>query len=311
MIAGRVAAGFVVLSVMFAALSPVANASDTASKVAAGASTEALNERLDRLEDRMNDLESQVTNLKREKTEAEQRLKNQQDANVALKSQLAHQATVAALQSSQDDPRDERGDRPRRDLISNWGVRAGYQGFPFGQKEGGFFYGLFVDSPLVEQRDGMPGGDLDLEVGGGVAFSGNDQVTVFSSVVGARTNVDLRQRMFSIWPGLKYSLDFWNLYGFVPYVTGGPGIWVDIVESPPLVGGLQFPTKQLGARKLPAITGASLFEGGQGGAGFDFALPHSRYAILERIKLGFDYRYSAWTTGQRFNTYSALLTYSY
>ena len=33
--------------------------------------------------------------------------------------------------------------------------------------------------------------------------------------------------------------------------------------------------------------------------------------ILERMKVGFDYRYSAWTTGQRFNTYSLLVTYAY
>ena len=267
-------------------------------------------ERLNRLEGRMTELEGQVATLKREKIETEQSLKNQQEENAALISRLAHRPDYSSVRPVQNDPAAVNDDRRHRDLISNWGVRAGYQGFPFGQKEGGFFYGLFVDSPLIHNKDGMPGGDLDLEVGGGLAFSGDDQVTVHSSVVGANTNVEFRQRMISIWPGVKYSLDFWKNYGIRPYVTAGPGIWVDIIETPPLVGGLQFPTRQLGARKLPAIAGASVFEGAQGGAGFDFKLP-TENPILDRMKVGFDYRYSAWTTGQRFNTYSLLLTYAY
>jgi hypothetical protein len=302
--------GVVLVIVSSIWLAAGASASDNVSNTASDAAGEQTIERLNRLESRMTELESQVATLKRENIEAQQSLKNQQAANAALKSQLARQPDYSKVQPVQDDPAAAGDDRKHRDLISNWGVRAGYQGFPFGQKEGGFFYGLFVDSPLIHHEDGMPGGDLDLEVGGGVAFSGSDQVTVRSAVVGARTNVEFRQRMVSIWPGLKYSFDFWQNYGLSPYLTAGPGVWVDIIETPPLVGGLQFPTKQLNARKLPVIAGASLFEGAQGGAGFDFKLP-TENPILERMKVGFDYRYSAWTTGQRFNTYSLLLTYAY
>jgi|SRR5215469_4653821 len=310
MTAPRFPVALVILSSMLMAAISAASASDNASNSASSAAGDQTIERLNRLESRMSELEAQVAILQREKKEAQQTLKNQQEANAALKSQLAHQANYSAVQPVRDDPAVVREDRKRRDLISNWGVRAGYQGFPFGQKEGGFSYGLFVDSPLIHREDRMPGGDLDLEVGGGVAFSGNDQVTVHSAVVGAPTNVELRQRMISIWPGLKYSMDFLKPYGLRPYVTGGPGVWVDIIETPPLVGGLQFPTEQLGARKLPAIAGSDLYEGAQGGAGFDFKLPTSN-EILQRMKVGFDYRYSAWTTGQRFNTFSLLLTYAY
>jgi hypothetical protein len=306
MTARRAGAVLVLVSSLVVTALSAASASDTLSNP----TNEQTIERLNRLESRMTELEGQVATLKREKIEAQQGLKNQQEANAILKAQLAHQPDYSKVQPVQDDPAVARDDRRHRDLISNWGVRAGYQGFPFGQKEGGFFYGLFVDSPLIHREDGMPGGNLDFEVGGGVAFSGNDQVTVHSTVVGARTNVEFRQRMISIWPGAKYSLDHWRNYGFTPYVTVGPGVWVDIIETPPLVGGLQFPTKQLAARKLPATAGASLFEGAQGGAGFDFKLP-TENPILERMKVGFDYRYSAWTTGQRFNTYSLLLTYAY
>jgi len=115
--------------------------------------------------------------------------------------------------------------------------------------------------------------------------------------------------MVSVWPDLKYRFDLWKSYGFVPYLTGGPGIWVDIIETPPLVGGLQFPTNELGARKIPEIAGADLFEGAQGGTGFDFSLARLHYPILERMRVGFDYRYSAWTSGQRFSTYSFVLSY--
>ena len=94
----------------------------------------------------------------------------------------------------------------------------------------------------------MPHGDLDFELGAGIAASGNDQVTVTSSIAG-RQNVEFRQRMISIWPDLKYRMDFFNQYGLFPYVTGGPGIWIDIIETPPLVGGIQFGTHQLAERK--------------------------------------------------------------
>jgi len=113
----------------------------------------------------------------------------------------------------------------------------------------------------------------------------------------------------SVWPDLKYRYNHWKSYGFAPYLTGGPCIWVDIIETPPLEGGLQFPTKELGGRKLPAIAGADLFEGAQGSAGFESSLARLNLPVFERMKLGFDYRYSAWTSGQRFSTYSLLLSY--
>jgi hypothetical protein len=266
-------------------------------------------ERMDRLEERVTDLETQVVTLKREKTAAERSLRRQEEADSALRSEIARKTASAAELSSQVEPVDPREDRPRRDLISAYGVRAGYQGFPFGQKEGGFFYGFFIDHLLASESDGVPGGDLDFELGAGVARSGNDEITVNSAVVGAPTKVDFRQRMISIWPALKYRYDQWQSYGLTPYLTGGPGVWVDIIETPPLVGGLQFPTKEIGERKIPATAGAGLFEGAQGGAGFELSLARLPHPVFARMKLGFDYRYSAWTTGQRFSTYSLLLSY--
>jgi hypothetical protein len=269
-------------------------------------------QRMDRLENRVTGLEAQVVTLKREKTAAQESLQHQQDADATLQAQMARNTASVAEEPSERDPRvsiDPRDERPRHDLISSYGVRAGYQGFPFGQKEGGFFYGLFLDHLLMQQSEGMPGGDLDLELGAAVAFSGNDELTVNSTVVGAPTQVDFRQRMISVWPALKYRYDRWQSYGFAPYLTGGPGIWVDIIETPPLVGGLQFPPTGLAGRKLPAIAGASLFEGAQGGAGFEYSLARLGNPVFSRMKVGFDYRYAAWTSGQRFSTYSLMLSY--
>ncbi len=266
-------------------------------------------ERMDRLEHRVTDLEARVVSLTRENRQAQESLLRQQQTDASLKAQLAHQTASKPVITASGEELDPRDERRRHDLISSYGVRAGYQGFPFGQREGGFFYGLFLDHLLVAQTEGMPAGDLDFELDASVAHSGNDEVIVNSSVVGEPTEVDFRQRMISFWPSLKYRYAGWQSYGFAPYLTGGPGLWVDIIETPPLVGGLQFPTQELGGRRLPATAGASLFEGAQGGAGFEFSLARLGHPMFERMKLGFDYRYAAWTTGQRFSTYSLLLSY--
>jgi hypothetical protein len=307
---GRIGVGFVIaLWILMEMFALVASAGENSPDTGSNPAVTKLIERMNRLEYRVTGLEAQVVSLNREKMEAQESLKRQQDADAALKSQMARQTASAAVRPSSDQEIDPREDRPRHDLVSSYGARAGYQGFPFGQKEGGFFYGIFLDHLLVQQSEGMPLGDLDLELGAGVAESGTDHVTVNSAVVGAPTVVDFRQRMVSIWPDLKYRFDLWKSYGFVPYLTGGPGIWVDIIETPPLVGGLQFPTKELEARKLPEIAGADLFEGAQGGAGFDFSLARLNLRVFERMRLGFDYRYSAWTSGQRFSSYSFVLSY--
>ena len=298
MAAGRIASA-IALALVLGLIAVIANA-DESGKVL---------ERMDRLEHRVTDLEAQVVTLKRENQQAQESLQRQQQTDASLKAQLAHQAAAKPVITASGEALDPRDERPRHDLISSYGVRAGYQGFPFGQREGGFFYGLFLDHLLVAQSEGMPGGDLDFELGAGVARSGNDEVVVNSAVVGEPTTVDFRQRMISFWPSLKYRYDRWQSYGFAPYLTGGPGVWVDIIETPPLVGGLQFPTHEVGGRKIPATAGASLFEGAQGGAGFEFSLARLGHPIFERMKLGFDYRYAAWTTGQRFSTYSLLLSY--
>jgi hypothetical protein len=70
------------------------------------------------------------------------------------------------------------------------------------------------------------------------------------------------------------------------------------------------PPRALAARKLPVDAAANLYEGGQGGGGLEYSLARTGVRLLERVNLGFDYRYSAWTTGERFATYSFSLSAS-
>ena len=238
MTTGRIGVGCVIVLLLMETFSLVAGADESRPDAAPNLAAGRLLERMDRLENRVTDLEAQVVTLKREKTEAQASLQRQQQVDAVLKSQVEHAAASPADHPPQSEEIDPPTRRQRHDLVSSFGVRAGYQGFPFGQREGGFFYGIFLDHLLVQQSEGMPGGDLDLELGAGVARSGNDEVVVNSAVVGAPTKVDFRQRMISIWPSLKYRYDRWQSYGFAPYLTGGPGVWVDIIETPPLVGGL-------------------------------------------------------------------------
>ena len=251
MTTGRTGAG---LMMVFCVLMVASGARAAANLPDAGASDASAKilERMDRLENRVTDLESQVATLKREKLEALESLKRQQDADAKLRAQVAG-AGAASADTSHDAIADDAS--PRHPLLSSYGVRLGYQGFPFGQREGGFLYGVFLDHVLVQQSDGMPAGDLDFEFGASVARSGNDKVVVNSTVVGAPTTVDFRQRMISIWPDLKYRFNGLAPYGFAPYLTGGPGIWVDIIETPPLVGGLQFPTPELAAVSFQPLRG--------------------------------------------------------
>jgi len=149
-----------------------------------------------------------------------------------------------------------------------------------------------------------------VEVALGVARSGEDHLVVTSDVLGGPVNTKLRQTILTIAPSLKYYLNRWASWGIRPYVAGGPGIWADIVESPPLFIGQQIPARELAARKLPIDASANVFEGGQGGAGLELSLARTRMPVIERMNLAFDYRYTAWTAGQRYGTYAFSLSYN-
>jgi cell division protein FtsB len=248
--------------------------------------------RLDRLEARLQSVEAEVTKLRQEKQALEAALENQTRETASM-----------ARKSAESIPATDR--RPEVAIPStHWGARIGYQGFPYGQREGGVMYGVFLDHRLLAESDGVPFGDLDTEIGVNVARSGIDHLRTFSQVQLQQVRIEYRQVMLSGWLGLKYYFDRWAPLGVRPYLTGGPGIWGDVIESPPFVIGQTPISGKLALRKLPIDAAASIYEGAQGGAGLEYSLARTRIPIIERLHLAFDYRYSAWTTGQRFSSYS-------
>jgi len=265
----------------------------------------ALSDRVSRLEARLQEVESEVERLKHEKQEVQIEL-DQQRADAAAPKSRQPAASLAsgrpsAMQSAADDQ------SALTIPSSAVGTRLGYQGFPFKQKEGGFFYSFFFDRRLRGETEGLPFCDLDFEVAVGVGRSGTDHLEATSLALLQTVKVQYQQTMLSAMPSLKYYVNQWAPYGIRPYLVGGPGIWADIIESPPLFIGQTPPASQFASRKLPVDASAGLFEGGQGGAGLDFSLARTGVPILERLHVGFDYRYSAWTSGQRFSTYGLSL----
>ncbi len=261
--------------------------------------------RMDRLEARLREVEEQLTQLRREKQAVQTQLDRQKQQDAALKARVDPQLASAArpLSSEGLEERDARSTP-----VSQWGTRVGYQDFPYMQRHGGFFYSFYFDHTLAREAEGIPFGDLGAEISVGIARSDTDHVGDFSDVLFQKFRLDYRQTMLSGWIGMKYSLNRWARWGLRPYVIGGPGIWGDVIESAPAFIGQSLPSKVLQLRKLPVDAAANLYEGGQGGAGFEFNLARTGVPLLRRVNLGFDYRYSAWTSGERFNTYSFSLS---
>jgi hypothetical protein len=287
-----------------------ASAAEPGSGQPAAAGAANLSVRMDRLEARLHQVEDQLTQLQREKQAVQAQLDQQKQEDAALKARL--DPPVASPASFASSETRTASDQRRVSEIpsSEWGTRVGYQDFPYMQKHGGLFYSFYFDHTLVREADGIPFGDLGVDINVGIGRSGTDHINDFSDVLFQKFKLDYRQTMLSGWIGMKYQLNQWVRWGLRPYVIGGPGIWGDVVESPPVFIGQSLPSKVLSLRKLPVDAAASLYEGGQGGAGVEYNLARTGVPLLARVNLGFDYRYSAWTTGERFNTYTFSLSAS-
>jgi hypothetical protein len=268
-----------------------------------------LSNRMDRLEAKLLEVETELAQLQREKRTVQQDLDRQKQEAAALKVQLAK--PDAASHSYRPTPTlEEVEDTPSGFNLPawQWGTRVGFQDFPFRQQQGGFFYSFFVDHRLFSQKEGVPFGDLSAEVSVGMARSGVDRIADFSDVLLEKTQIQYRQTMVSGWIGLKYQLNYLAPYGLRPYVIAGPGMWGDVIESPPFFIGQSLPSKALSNRNLPVVASASIYEGGQGGGGLEFSLARTGLPFIQRVNLGFDYRFAAWVTGDRFATYSFSLS---
>jgi hypothetical protein len=298
---GRFLISLCTLAALLASVPSAAAQPVTSAHVATDAAS--LSDRVDRLAARLQEVETEVAQLRREKQAVQQDLDHQKQEAAALKAQLTQPAASPSYRPSQTQVA---ADKPAGHNVpgSQWGTRVGYQDFPYGQQQGGFFYSFFFDHRLFSQEEGIPLGDVSAEINVGIGRSGNDKIPSFSSFFLQTRQIEFRQTMLSGWIGIKYHLNYWAPYGVRPYVVAGPGIWGDVIESPPLFIGQQTPSPTLAGRKLPVDAAASLYPGGQGGGGFEISLARTHMPFLQRVNLGFDYRYSAWSTGERFATYS-------
>jgi hypothetical protein len=179
----------------------IAHAGDNVART--GASDAALIRRIDRLAGQQKALQDRVERLEREKAQTENELAREKENLARMR--------AAAAEKLADIPALEKEVKQAEAKISGgvptteWGTRVGYQGFPFGQRQGGFFYSIYVDHRLLGMDAGqLRWGDLSGEVSVGLGKSGSDHLTVTPSLLGGKKfDVEYRQTMLSVWPALK------------------------------------------------------------------------------------------------------------
>jgi hypothetical protein len=305
---GKTGRLLIALSILTALLVPVPGAAAEGVNGTPSATDASMIGRMDKLEARLQEVETEMAQLRRKKQAVQQDLDHQKQEAAALKAQLAQ---PAAASNSDRPARRQSSEDTRTDYTTpgtQWGTRVGWQEFPYHQQQGGFFYSFFIDHRLFSQAEGVPGGDLGAEINVGVGRSGTDQVEDFSDVLLIKRQLNYRQTMLSAWISMKYHLNYFAPYGVRPYVAAGPGIWADVIESAPLFIGQSLPSKTLSRRKLPVDAAAGLYPGGQLGGGFEVSLARTHLPYLERVNIGFDYRYSSWSSGERISNYSFSLS---
>jgi len=161
-------------------------------------------------------------------------------------------------------------------LEGEFGLLGGYASAPF-DYDGGFFYGGFVDLPLIATEGA---GVLQGQILVGLASSDDNRETLTTALL-EEQEVRTDQRQLPILFGLKYRLD---LHPRVqPFVLAGPGIVVNLNNPEPLVAGQVPVPPELQAREIPTGQGFFLAAGHAGG-GVEFLL-------APEISVGFEGRF--------------------
>lgn len=275
------------------------------------------------IERQQSELEAHYRELEQEKHSVERELEQQRSEVEQLKQELG--ATSQKAESAQREAQtvSARVETDARKFslveksfsqylpsipVAEFGFRQGYSGFPFGQRNGGFVYGGYMSFHLLDQRDGLPFGNLDGDVMIGVANSGVDSVPN-TNLFGQKQVLNVRQTMWPVWFSVKYFLDLWKPYGFRPYVDGGPMILADFITSSPLVVGQVPSGSGLKKRGIPVVGGGNLYEGLAGGAGIEKSFAGTGIPIVDRLTVGFDYKISYIPTGDSWNMFTFHLTF--
>ncbi len=185
------------------------------------------------------------------------------------------------------------------------GFRTGWAESPYSMP-GGFFYSAYLNHRLLDAEDGIPDGLVSGELMAG-AVLGNHAVT------GANLVGELTASTESSWldtieiqPTVQYHLE--PVEWFKPYVLAGPGMWINLLSTPIVVGG-----------KQPGVSfrhyDADFQGGGVFGAGFELPLAAlsvpAIQGILNKSHLGAEWRFNEFANGEVFNQYAGSVAFGW
>lgn len=189
--------------------------------------------------------------------------------------------------------------RRQQTLPFDVGFMSGWAESPY-DLPGGFFWGFFIDHQVLTKADGMPFGNLGLELMTGVV-QGN-HTDQFASV----GEPSMFANTVEIEPTLRYHLDVDFLGPFKPYILVGPAMFITMFQGKSIR-----PASTPGQRFQPGST--DFQPGYTTGAGFRFDLSRlyvpGIQPILNRTAFSAEWRYNGLANGEQFQQYTGALSF--
>jgi len=267
------------------------------------------------MEKRIELLEKQNQMLEQQNHAVQDQLSAQKAQIDALRQEL-HGSVQPVAQLQQEMPKVRQQvakiEERQSDLPFEVGFRTGWAESPY-DMPGGFFYSAYLNHRLLTVDDGIPGGFVSGELMAGVVL-GNHAVT------GANLYGTLTQSAESSWldtieiqPSVQYHLEpaalgYREIEWFKPYVLAGPGMWINLLNTPIVAKG-----DQPGERFRHYD--ADFQGGGVYGLGFELSLSALKVAALQRILnksyLGAEWRYNEFANGDGFNQYTGSVAFGW
>ena len=214
---------------------------------------------------------------------------------------------VAQLQQEMPEVRQQvaKIEERQSDLPFEVGFRTGWAESPY-DMPGGFFYSAYLNHRLLDAEDGIPGGFVSGELMAGVVL-GNHAVTG-ANLYGVLTHSAQSSWLdtIEIQPTVQYHLE--PAEWIKPYVLAGPGMWINLLSTPIVVG-----SKQAGERFRHYD--ADFQGGGVYGLGFEIPLSALKVAAIQRIlnksHIGAEWRYNEFANGEAFNQYTGSVAFGW
>jgi hypothetical protein len=259
--------------------------------------------RLEALERENQELRGEVDRQRQELEDIKGQVRTSSESQSAQVSELRQKVAASSEQIPELKSQIE---RVGTDTPVKVGFRTGWAESPY-HMPGGFFYGAYLADRLLTREDGIPYGYVSGELMAGVVLGNHTQTT--ANLVGQLTGLPSYSYMdnIEIEPTAQYHLDLTSLgltrlEGVKPYVLAGPGIWVTTLATPLNSKG-QVPGS--GFRH----SDADVQPGGVFGGGIEVSLGEiyapSIQRILNRLRVGAEWRYNLLGNGEGFNQYAS------